>query len=151
MKAMISMLGAVAALFVAAGALAATRGDRTPVDGVYRVTWTEKQAIAAGAPFRSAHADFGFAHGKPVVIEITLRGGSFSLRDTSARPACRGTYAVAGVAISIDQTTGCFGRVSARWSLHGTVLRLHVTRATDPGDVVVFGAKPWRKIARESR
>ena len=131
---------------MAAGAAAQVERGPSSVDGAYRVTWTEKEAIAAGAPYRSAHADFGFAHGQRVVIAITLREGQFSLRD-GWHPTCKGSYAVSGQNVSIhERPPACSGDIRARWSLQGRLLRLRVTQATDPGDKVVFGAKPWRRI-----
>jgi hypothetical protein len=125
-------------------AVAASKGDA--LDGVYRISWTEKEAIAAGAPFVSAHADFGFARGRQVIVTITLRGGRFSLRDTSARRLCTGGYTGSAGTDTINETAHCSGLVIASWSLSGGRLHLHVTKATDPGDMVVFGAKPWKKI-----
>jgi hypothetical protein len=138
-------LALVGAMAAGATAQAAERGPSS-VDGAYRVTWTEKEAITAGAPYRSAHADFGFAHGQRVVITITLREGRFGLRDGS-HPTCTGSYTVSGTNLSIhERPPACRGDIRARWSIQSRLLRLRVTQATDPGDKVVFGAKPWRKI-----
>jgi len=37
-------------------------------------------------------------------------------------------------------------RWKARWSLRNGLLRLHVFVATDPGDKIAWGSKPWKKI-----
>jgi hypothetical protein len=121
------------------------------IDGVYRVTWTETEAIAAGAPYSSAHADLGFAHGHPVVIDITFRQGHFSLRDTSQRPPCTGTYTISGSTVSIhERPPACRGDIRASWSTQSGQLRLRVTKATDQGDAIIFGARPWTKIAERT-
>jgi hypothetical protein len=145
MRIAVLLMLAIAAV-AAIPAVAVGKNPASVLNGVYRVRWTEKEAIAAGAPYRSAHADFGFAHGTPVVITITLRKGRFSLRDTSARPLCTGSYTSSANAVSINLTAHCHGRIGARWSLQGRLLRLRVNEATDPGDKVVFGAKLWRQI-----
>jgi hypothetical protein len=118
---------------VAAGATSSSG-----LDGVYRVAWTEKELAAAGTNQPYAHRNHG-------VLTWTLRGGSFRLR-FPAPPLCHGTYAVSGASISIREGPGCHGVVKARWSLRNDQLRLRVTRATDPGDKVLFGGKPWKKI-----
>jgi hypothetical protein len=115
------------------------------VDGVYRLTWSEKEAIAAGAPYSSAHADFAWADGKLVILTMRLRDGHLSFTDRHL--ICRDTYTVSGKTISIENVAPCGGRIIAGWSLDNGQLRLRVTRATDPGDAVIFGSKPWKKIA----
>jgi hypothetical protein len=141
------LLVLVVAMTATASVHAAPKSDPSVLNGVYRVTWSEREAIAAGAPYRSAHADFGFAHGERVVITITLREGRFSLRDTSRRPTCKGRYTVTGKSVSIrERPPECRGDIRARWSLQARLLRLRVNQATDPGDKVVFGEKPWRKV-----
>jgi hypothetical protein len=141
-----SLLALALVASVTATAYGGSSASRFP-DGVYRTSWTENEAIAAGAPYRSAHADFGFAQGRRVVITITFRAGGFSLRDTSRRPTCTGSYTASTKSVSIhERPPACRGDISASWSMQGRQLRLHVTRATDPGDAIVFGAKPWRKV-----
>ena len=124
----------------AATATATAAGKSNPgvLNGVYRVTWTEKQLIAAGTSQRYAHGNHG-------VLTWTLRDGSFQLR-WQVPPLCHGTYVVSGATVSIKQGPGCSGLFRASWSLRNGQLRLSVTRATDPGDRVLFGGKAWKKI-----
>lgn len=124
---------------------AAAWSSSSVVNGVYRLEWSEKEAIAAGAPYSSAHADFGWAHGNHVVITMTLRDGHLNFTDRHV--ICRNTYTVSGQTVSIQNVAPCFGRIIARWSLLNGQLRLRVTQATDPGDAVIFGRKPWKRIA----
>jgi hypothetical protein len=102
------------------------------------VSWTEGQLAAAGATQRYAHGN----HGR---LTWTLQGGTFTL-DFSWGSPCHGTYAASAATISFKEGPGCHGVVAARWSLAGGLLRLRVTRATDPGDRYLFGSKPWQKI-----
>jgi len=53
---------------------------------------------------------------------------------------------LAGQTLSVVFTSVCSGSFEAMWSLEDNELHLHVLRAGDPGDVVLFGGKPWRKI-----
>lgn len=79
---------------------------------------------------------------------MKLQRGGFRLQETLLPHfLCRGIYAASKTTISIRMTTGCFGQVIARWSLRNGRLSLDVSRATDPGDKVTFGGKPWQKIA----
>ena len=68
------------------------------------------------------------------------------MRLTVPPPDCLGTYAVSGNTVTFRQRQQCHGVVTARWTLSNGRLRLHVTRATDPGDEILFGGKPWKKI-----
>jgi len=133
-------------LVLAAALLPATAGARpaSGIDGVYRVTWTEQELIAHGASARYAHINVGYAHGQSAVWTMTLDHGQ--LRLTSTPPTCLGTYAVAGFGVSILQKQHCNGLVVARWTLTARLLHLKVTKATDPGDRVLFGGKPWTKL-----
>jgi len=60
------LLTLVTAVTAATGAApsASTRSTTTAIDGVYRISWTEKEVIAAGASRLYAHANFGYTHGE---------------------------------------------------------------------------------------
>ena len=79
---------------------------------------------------------------------MTLRAGNFRLlAQPSFQVPCIGRYTVSGNTVSIDQKPpNCQGRTTAQWSLQNGRLRLHVGRATSPGDAQLFGTKPWKKI-----
>src|SRR5436190_12062592 len=49
--------------------------DPSVLNGVYQISWTEKELIAAGASHLYAHENLGAAHGKRLVITTTLRDG----------------------------------------------------------------------------
>ena len=134
----IALASAVSVVAFTAAVGVARAGDPAAIDGVYRVSWTEKEMAAAGAAVSYAHGNHG-------VLTWTLRDGSLELR-FPAPPLCHGRYVVSGSTISISEGPGCHGRVVAGWSLNRGRLRLHVTQASDPGDRVLFGAKPWKKI-----
>ncbi|HZQ64943.1 MAG TPA: TRAP transporter substrate-binding protein DctP [Gaiellaceae bacterium] len=126
----------------------AARPAPDALDGIYRVRWSEQELVEAGAPLGAASGDFGYAHGEPVVVTMTLRGGhvQVAFRPDPGSP-CTGTYAVSGQTVAIElKPPLCQGRTIARWSLAHGLLRLDVTRATGPGDVQLYGAKPWLKI-----
>jgi TRAP-type C4-dicarboxylate transport system substrate-binding protein len=112
--------------------------DPSVLNGVYRVSWSEQELLAAGA-------SPGYARGNHGVLTWTLRAGGFVL-DFSYPPLCHGTYAVSGATVSIRQGPGCHGVFKATWSLRNGQLRLHVRQASDGGDRALFGAKPWKKI-----
>src|SRR5438874_3647477 len=126
-------------------ATAAVESDPSVLNGVYRIAWTEKELVAAGASPRYAHENLGPAHGNPLVITMTLRDGHM-LQHWSIPPDCLGSYAVSGAAVLIREQLHCHGVVTAKWSLGNGLLRLHITRATDAGDKTLFGAMPWKKI-----
>jgi hypothetical protein len=108
------------------------------LDGVYRISWTESQLIAAGTSHKYAHGNHG-------VLTWTLQHGTFTL-DFGTPPLCHGAYALSGRTVSVKQGPGCHGVFTAQWSLSSRLLRLHVTKATDLGDRVLFGGKSWTKI-----
>jgi hypothetical protein len=137
-------LSTAAAVTTGPASAASARSRTTAIDGVYRVGWTEKEVIAAGASRLYAHANFGYTHGGQAVITMTLRGGRLQI--VSSPPVCHGTYSVSGNRVSIKQGPGCQGVVVAMWSLRSGLLRLHVSKATDPGDEIAWGTKPWRRI-----
>jgi len=141
---LVALLTAVTAATGAAPS-ASARSTTTAIDGVYRISWTEKEVIAAGASRLYAHANFGYAHGGRAVITMTLRGGRLQI--VISPPVCHGTYAVSGNRVSIKQGPGCQGVVVATWSLRNGFLRFRVSKATDPGDEIVWGTKPWKKIS----
>ena len=78
---------------------------------------------------------------------VMVRDGRFRLQETLLPHfQCSGTYAASKTTVSIQLTTGCYGRITAHWSPQSGQLRLRVSQANDPGDKVVFGARPWKKI-----
>jgi hypothetical protein len=132
----------IATAIAAALTLSAMPAGAAPpsgLDGVYRTSWTESQLIAAGTSQE-------YAHGNKGVLTWTLQHGTFTL-DFGTPPLCHGTYAVSGHTVSVKQGPGCNGVWTAQWSLTSGSLRLHVTKATNPGDRVLFGGKPWTKMA----
>lgn len=138
-------------LALAGGAANATassafaNNDPSVLNGVYRISWTENELIAAGASHLYAHENLGPAHGHRLVITITLRDGHM-LQHWSVPPGCLGSYSVSGASVKIREQVHCHGSVTATWSFGNGQLRLHITRATDAGDKILLGAKPWKKI-----
>ena len=140
-------------LILASGGARATAGvsavpntDPSVLNGVYRISWTEKELIAAGASHLYAHENLGAAHGKRLVITATLQDGHMA-QQWSIPPGCLGSYAVSDDTVTILERVHCHGLVTASWSLGNGQLRLHITRATDAGDKYLFGAKPWKKLS----
>ena len=119
----------------------AAKNPASILNGVYRVEWSEKELIAARTSPRYAHSN---CPGR-CVLTLTLRDGHLRVHGFPP-PDCLGTYTVAGKTVSILYTVACHGLINATWSLLNGQLHLHVTRATDPGDEITFGAKPWKKI-----
>jgi len=132
----------LAAALLPAAAGARTAGARTagasPLEGVYRVAWTATELTAAGATRQYVHSSCP----SRCLLTMTLRAGHVRIHG-GPPPDYRATYATTGNAVSF--VAGHYILV-ARWSLSGRTLRLHVTKATDPGDGIIFGAKPWTKI-----
>ena len=144
--AMAAGLLATAALMTICPPAVAARSSNA-LDGSYRVTWSEKELLAAGASQAYVASNFGYLHGRHGGITIKLHAGQFQLREMLLpRFLCSGTYAVTKSVVSIQLTTGCYGGISARWSLRNRLLRLRVSRSPDPGDKFLFGGKPWQKI-----
>jgi Bacterial extracellular solute-binding protein, family 7 len=130
---------------------AASKNEASVLNGVYRVTWSEKELIAGGVFPAAARGDFGYARGSRVVLTMTLRDGRFLLKSHppgAPWSPCHGAYVVSGntVSIRMGPPYNCQGDVTARWSLRSGQLRLHINR-TDPEDAVVFGRKRWTRIA----
>jgi hypothetical protein len=108
------------------------------LNGVYRVTWTEQELVAAGT-------STDYAKHNHSTITLTLRDGRFQ-EHWSIPPDCAGTYTVTRNTVTIRFTHGCSGWVRARWSLTRTALRLRILDGSDKGTEIQFGAKPWRKV-----
>jgi TRAP-type C4-dicarboxylate transport system substrate-binding protein len=120
---------------------AGERTDPSVLNGVYRVSWTQKELRAAGPIAAYARTSYG-------VITLTLRDGRYRFRAQTA-PECGGRYTVSGTRVRFrvePAATYCQGVVAARWSLRNGDLRLRVVGATDPGDRLIWGGKPWKKI-----
>jgi TRAP-type transport system periplasmic protein len=115
------------------------------INGVYRIAWTRAQLLADGARQ-------GYARGNQGVITLTLDDGRFLLHD--AGPPifnCAGRYRVDAETFSIDFNVptckGGQGIVIAHWSRRPNGdLRFHVREATDVGDEILWGRKPWTRI-----
>lgn len=136
------------ALIVISPAGAAAPSVANVLNGTYRVTWSEKELLAAGASRAYVSSNFGYLQGRHGGITIKLHTGQFQLRETLLPHfLCSGTYAVTKNVVSIKLTTGCYGGITAQWSIQNRLLRLRVSRSSDPGDKFLFGGKPWKKIA----
>ena len=126
-----------------------TVGARTPIDGDYRVTTTQRE-LEAVAPGETPLENYGdltwrFDRGRFV---FTQRNGPAHERST-------GTYAVAGdrVVIRLEHVTGVHPSGAAaragerweyRWSRYRDRLELHaIPGAVSPEPLRV---KPWRRV-----
>ena len=130
------VLAGGAARATASVAARATNTDPSVLNGVYRISWTEKELIAAGASHLYAYENLGAAHGNRLVITTTLRDGHM-LQHWSVSPGCNGTYAVSGDTVTFRERVHCHGLFIAGWSLGNGQLRLDITRATDVGDEIL--------------
>jgi TRAP-type C4-dicarboxylate transport system substrate-binding protein len=124
--------------------LLAGEDDPSVLNGVYRVQWTEDELFAAGPNRVYAHANYG-------VITITFQDGHYVIQPGDRGPPCSGSYSVSGNVVFLGETDNCVGTVTANWSLGHGVLRFSNVDATDAGDEVTFGGKPWTKIAEIPR
>jgi TRAP-type C4-dicarboxylate transport system substrate-binding protein len=118
----------------------APASDGSALNGVYRVDWPEQELYKAGTTR-------AYATGNSGLLTLTLRDGDLKIVWADNDEPCGGTYTTNGNAISIALAVDCQGTTTGRWSLHGDLLRLSVEHATDPGDEILFGSKPWKKIA----
>jgi hypothetical protein len=130
--------GARGATSLPALAAPARAAAPTALDGTYRISWTEKQLVSAGAS-RS------FAVHNHYVATMTMRSGRFDWAGPPP-PTCSGVYTVSGDTVRLRFTTSCTGSVDARWSLAGGRLHLRLIRASDLGTGIQFTAKSWKKI-----
>jgi len=117
----------------------APRTDPSVLDGVYRVIWTERELRAAGTSDVYAHDNRG-------VLTLTFHGGRYRVHLPGPIEDCVGDYRVSGRKLAFAFELPCQGSISARWSLRGHWLDFDDVQATDGGDRVIFGVKPWRKI-----
>ncbi len=132
---------ATAAVIAAVAAVPGPSRAASRIDGVYRIAWTASDLTAAGTTLRYATDNCG----ERCTLTMTLRNGRLRIR-FSVPPDCLGTYTAAGNAVRMRFTTDCHGLVVAKWSLRKSRLRLRVSTATDPGDAILFGGKPWRRV-----
>lgn len=149
-------LGLTAALLAAAtGAHAAPltasgNGNQSALNGIYRITWTEKQLIAAGmSPDYASH--------NHATLTLTLRDGRFRFQ-VKEEPSlkCTGGYTLYTFAGTKRFSTSFYnaatcpeinGTFAAIWSRPGGNLRFRfVTNRGEAGDEVIFGGKVWKKI-----
>jgi hypothetical protein len=136
-------LGPLLALASTVTAVAAG-GGAGGLNGIFRTQWTEKELIAGGTSSLYARRNRG-------VETLTLRDGRYLIRFSDpSGPDCRGTYKVAGKIFSLNfhvpTCPGGVGAITASWSLAHGELRFRQVQATDAGDAVFWGAKPWKKI-----
>src|SRR4051794_19146619 len=92
----------------AAGASPVANTDPGVLNGVYRISWTENELIAAGASHLYAHNNLGSAHGQRLVITATLRDGHMD-QHWSIPPGCLGSYTVSGDRVTIREQVHCHG------------------------------------------
>ena len=146
-------VGLCAALLieVAGSAAAATSNSgKSAINGVYRLTWTEKQLIAAGMS-----ADY--ARNNHATLTMTFRDGQFRFQ-IKEEPSlhCRGGYNLYTLngtkrfSISFNDPVKCpeiNGSLAAIWSRPNGNLKLNIlSNRGEPGDEVIFGGKTWTKI-----
>jgi TRAP-type C4-dicarboxylate transport system substrate-binding protein len=113
------------------------------LDGVYRIRLTDRELTAAGPIAAFSRPSFGG------LITLALHRGRFRFRPRTP-PECTGRYGFAAggiVRFRVEPRSFCQGVVTARYRLAGGSLRLHVIASTNPYDAVVWGGKPWRRIA----
>ena len=147
-------LGLIAALLTGAAhavpSTASGNGNQSALNGVYRITWTEKQLVAAGmSPDYASH--------NHATLTLTLRNGRFRFQ-IKEEPALKCTggydlYTFAGTkrfstsfynAATCPEINGAFAAI---WSRPGGNLRFRfVTNRGEAGDEVIFGGKAWKKI-----
>ena len=130
------------------GATMATN-DPGVLNGVYRVKWSEKELVAAGASRLYANSNFGFLGGHAGVLTLRMQNGQFTIEAIGAPwSPCTGTSTATRTSVVLAfRPPNCEGRVIAKWFLRHERLRLHVLHAGDPGDAVTFGAKLWVRIS----
>jgi len=113
------------------------------LNGVYRVSFTEKELLAGGAKP-------GYARYQTGVATLTLRDGRYVFleRNRLAIPGgCRGPYNVRGKRIFADlNVKGCHGTLRAAWALRNGWLRFSDIVVEESGDPVFWESKPWKKI-----
>jgi hypothetical protein len=154
--ALVLTLGLIAAApSGAAGACAAasagSSNGQSALNGVYRLTWTEKQLIAAGMTR-------DYASQNHATLTLTLRNGRFRFQikeEPSLR--CTGGYRLFTVNGSKRFSTSFYNAgtcpeinatFAAIWSRPGGNLRFRVvTNSGEAGDEVIFGGKVWKKIS----
>jgi TRAP-type C4-dicarboxylate transport system substrate-binding protein len=119
----------------------ARQTDPSVLNGVYRVSLTDKELKAAGPVAAFSRPSYGG------VITLTLRDGRYRFQPRTP-PECIGTYAVSAnvVRFRFQPRTHCQGVVTARWSLTASHLRMRMMSSTNLYDQVVWGGKAWRKI-----
>jgi TRAP-type C4-dicarboxylate transport system substrate-binding protein len=115
--------------------------DEAALNGTYRWTLTDEDALAHGTP--SDQTDEGLA-AYPVVFTVTLHDGIWTMPDECNTDDC--TFAVDGNRIAFD------------WPREGPVLEFTFTTEEDgtlhlqpfgrmnAGDVFVWTTKPWERI-----
>ena len=147
-------LGLIAALLTgaadAAPLTASGNVNRSALNGVYRITWTEKQLIAAGmTPDYASH--------NHATLTLTLRNGRFRFQ-IKEEPAlkCTGGYTLYTFAGTKRFSTSLYNAATcpeihatfaAIWSRPGGNLRFRfVTNSGEAGDEVIFSGKAWKKI-----
>jgi hypothetical protein len=111
-----------------------------------RLTWTGQELMAAGASSHYTHETCQTS----CVFTLTLRNGHLKVHAVPTNKAkswtCLGNYTVSASTVSIAFIRPCRGRVVAKMSPRNGALRLRVSLATDPGDEVFWGGKPWKKV-----
>ena len=136
----LATLGAALLVLLALPAIGAAKNPHSALNGVYRVQYTENELVALGTSAKYAKQNYG-------VDTLWLANGRYRVRQSRYPAACVGSYTVNGNRVTFDlNVPHCNGIVVAAWALSSGSLRFRVIRATDPGDVQLWGSKPWKKI-----
>ena len=125
--------------------------DPSVLNGVYRYEVTRREMLRAGIREQDTFGNYG-------VTTNTFRDGEYAseTRSADAEGTCRGTYRVSGRTAEVTVTSAdCSGHFRFRWSKTRDGLRVTAVRSLPPGvtaeglrlDRILFGSKPWRRIA----
>ena len=118
-----------------------TKNPASVLNGVYRVSFTEKELVAAGAPAEYAQGNYG-------VSTLRLANGRYRYKNSRAPWTCAGSYSISGRRLTFDFNVPahCHGVVRMKWTLQPGFLRFRNVVESDKGDAALFGSKPWKKI-----
>ncbi|HZQ64958.1 MAG TPA: hypothetical protein VFA66_07010 [Gaiellaceae bacterium] len=134
----------LAPAFGLALAAAAHPASSTPLDGVWRISWTAAELRAAGA-------NTAYARGNQGVLTMTLHSGRLRFHFRKP-PDCGVAFRLTGHTFLIPTFRvptcpgGQGGSFSARWTLRGKQLWFSNVHSLDPGDGIFWTRKPWVRI-----
>ncbi|WP_433200262.1 hypothetical protein ACQP00_28445 [Dactylosporangium sp. CS-047395] len=132
----------VVATTAAAGATGPDATTRK-LEGIYRWTLTDEDALAHGTP--NDQTQTALEHDFPSTMTVTLRNGTWSMEQTTSSDLYGGTYGATADRITFNWPAE-HSVLLFTYAFDGGKLTLRAMEPMDAGDRFVWSTNPWTRI-----